>query len=167
MGIPTARERQESAKNSGTLLKGQQTKFCLWPLTLGSGRRGGGLEGTKVVQRQTELYGFSERDKGLASKAPVLSPSPTLPTDGIFPESSTPLHTASASGNALASPSLWPHLLSSHLLEETTGCGQAAWPTVWTFLRGSQGGPSRPGGRGDTETCLLYTSDAADELITV
>ena len=43
-----------------------------------------------VILGETGLYGFKEKAVRIISNVPVLSPSPTLPTDAVFPESSTP-----------------------------------------------------------------------------
>lgn len=43
----------------------------------------------EVLQRDTGLCGFRERAERTAAKVPVLSPSPTLFTDAIFPEART------------------------------------------------------------------------------
>ena len=75
--ILSFRKRQESARDTGTPLKGQHTKSRLESFILASGR--GEVEWTRVVSGEPGVYGSLEKAEGTPARTSVLSPSPTPP----------------------------------------------------------------------------------------
>ena len=88
----------------------------------------GWIRETGVMWRQTVLFDSEERAIGIAVRGPVLSLSPTLPTDAVFPGSSR-----------APAQLLVPQPLSSHPAEQSSVYGQLGF-WIQTLLQGSQGG---------------------------
>ena len=108
-----------SARDTGTLLKNQQIKFCSQPLTLGSTR--GGQSGLESVRKDGDLWlwgelGHSCQDPGAESLSNT--------AEAIFLVWTTHLHMASALGKAIALLSGLPTCRAHTLLRSPmTGLG--------------------------------------------
>lgn len=102
-----AREREESAKETGALLKSQCTKSHWQPLIKGSYRGKG--EQTWVLWGETGVCGPGERPEGIITRIPELSPSLT-PQHHLL-QWTIPILRVSAWGIAIAPASGLPVIL--------------------------------------------------------
>ena len=105
----------DTAGNSESFLKGQHTKFCLQPLTLGSSRER--AEWTRDAWGESGVGVSGERSNGTADRSLCWVISHTA--EAIFLRQSTPLQVASAWGEAGA-----PHkgIILPYFVELNQGC---------------------------------------------
>ena len=94
------------AREAENLLKGQHTKICLQPLTLGIVR--GRAKWTRVLWGESGFGGSGNRAEWSAAKILVLSHSHT--EEDIFLKQRTPLHVTSAWREESAPPTGIPLL---------------------------------------------------------
>ena len=76
------------------VLKGQHSKSCSQALNQGSSRGTVALRGQESYRERLSCVALGRGLEGQTPMSPLLSPSPTPPTETIFPGSSTPLCTS-------------------------------------------------------------------------